>query len=142
MNQAIFKEQISQLQDQLGEIYCRVREARGMLEVLDERWGYNDPPIDVQYAYLGVKAVLKLGEEQVDKLESNLITLREGVTPLLPEYEDEFEDDDDDASEWDDDTQMELPFQDLERESISVKVSDKDLPAADGMYKTKINDAF
>ena len=136
MNQAIFKEQINQLQDQLGEIYCRVREARGILEVLDERWGYNDPPIDVQYAYLGVKAVLKLGEDQIDKLESDLIALREGVKPLLPEYEDGFEDDDDDASEWDDDTQMELPFQDLEREGISIKVSDKDLPAtADGMYR-------
>jgi len=136
MNQAIFKGQINQLQDQLGEIYCRVREARGMLEVLDERWGYNDPPIDVQYAYLGVKAVLKLGEEQIDKLESNLVALGGSVTPLLPEYEDGFEDDDDDASEWDDDTQMELPLQDLERESISVKVSDPE------EIKTKINDAF
>ena len=136
MDRETFKKQINQLQDQLGEIYCRVREARGILEVLDERWGYNDPPIDVQYAYLGVKAVLKLGEDQIDKLESDLIALREGVKPLLPKYEDEFEDDDDDASEWDDDTQMELPLQDLERESISVKVSDKDLPAAaDGMYR-------
>ena len=136
MNQAIFKEQINQLQDQLGEIYCRVREARGILEVLDERWGYNDPPIDVQYAYLGVKAVLKFGEEQIEKLESNLIALREGVTPLLPEYEDEFEDDDDDASEWDDDTQMELPFQNFEREAISINVSDQaDLARADGMYR-------
>ena len=136
MNQAIFKEQINQLQDQLGEIYCRVREARGMLEVLDERWGYNDPPIDVQYAYLGVKAVLKLGEEQVDKLESDLIALREGVTPLLPEYEDEFEDDDDDASEWDDDAQVELPFQDFDGEAISISVSGPE------EVKTKINDAY
>lgn len=136
MNQAIFKEQINQLQDLLGEIYCRVREARGMLEVLDERWGYNDPPIDVQYAYLGVKAVLKLGEEQIDKLESDLIALRNSVEPLLPEYEDEFEDDDDDASEWYDDAQMDLPFQDLEREGVSIKVLDPE------ETKTRINDAF
>lgn len=136
MNQAVFKEQVSQLQDQIGEVYCRIREARGILEVLDERWGYNDPPIDVQYAHCGVKSVLKLGEEQIDKLESNLIALRNSATPLLPEYEDEFDGDDDDASEWDDDTQMELTFQDYERESISVKVSDKDLSAeADGMYR-------
>ena len=123
MNQQILKKHVSQLQDQIGEVYCRIREARGILEILDERWGYNDPPIDVQYAYLGAKAVLKLGEDQIDKLESDLIALREGVTPLLPEYEDEFEDDDDDASEWDDDTQMELSFQDFEREGVSLDVS-------------------
>ena len=139
MNQAVFKERVNQLQDLIGEVYCRIREARGILEVLDERWGYNDPPIDVQYAYLGVKAVLKLGEDQIDKLESDLCTLRDNFKPLLPEYEDEFyddEDDDDDAPEWDDDAQMDLPFQDLEREGISIKVSDKDLPqAADGTYR-------
>ena len=135
----MFKQKVSQLQDQIGEVYCRIREARGILEVLDERWGYNDPPIDIQYAYLGVKAVLKLGEEQIDQLEHSLITLREGVTPLLPEYDDEFDDDEDvdeQASEWDVATQMVESIQDLEREGISIKVSDKDLPqAADGMYR-------
>lgn len=135
MNQAVFKEQVSQLQDQIGEVYCRIREARGILEVLDERWGYNDPPIDVQYAYCGVKSVLKLGEEQVDKLESNLIALRNSATPLLPQYEDEFDGDDDDASERDDDAQMELPFQDFERESITLTVSEGYAPTADGMYR-------
>lgn len=139
MNQAVFKERVNQLQDLIGEVYCRIREARGILEVLDERWGYNDPPIDVQYAYLGVKAVLKLGEDQIDKLESDLCTLREDFKPLLPEYDDEFDDDEDadeQTSEWHDDAQMGLPFQDLEREGISVKVSDKDLPqAADGTYR-------
>ena len=139
MNQAVFKERVNQLQDLIGEVYCRIREARGILEVLDERWGYNDPPIDVQYAYLGVKAVLKLGEDQIDKLESDLCTLREDFKPLLPEYDDEFDDDEDadeQTSEWHDDAQMDLPFQDLERESISIKVSDKDLPqAADGTYR-------
>lgn len=128
MDQATFKKQVSQLQDQIGEVYCRIREARGILEILDERWGYNDPPIDVQYAYLGVKAVLKLGEEQIDQLEHNLITLRNSTTPLLPEYEDGFEDDDDDASEWDDEAQMELSFQDFEREGISIEVSDTNFP--------------
>ena len=139
MNQAVFKERVNQLQDLIGEVYCRIREARGILEVLDERWGYNDPPIDVQYAYLGVKAVLKLGEDQIDKLESDLCTLREDFKPLLPEYDDEFDDDEDadeQTSEWHDHAQMGLPFQDLEREGISVKVSDKDLPqAADGTYR-------
>ena len=139
MNQAVFKERVNQVQDLIGEVYCRIREARGILEVLDERWGYNDPPIDVQYAYLGVKAVLKLGEDQIDKLESDLCTLREDFKPLLPEYDDEFDDDEDadeQTSEWHDDAQMGLPFQDLEREGISVKVSDKDLPqAADGTYR-------
>lgn len=135
MNQAVFKEQVSQLQDQIGEVYCRIREARGILEILDERWGYNDPPIDVQYAYCGVKAVLKLGEEQIDKLESNLIALRNSATPLLPIYEDEFDGDDDNASERDDDAQMELPFQDFERESITLTVSEGYAPTADGMYR-------
>ena len=131
MNQQVFKQHIYDLQDQIGEIYCRIREARGILEVLDERWGYSDPPIDVQYAYLGVKAVLKLGEDQIDKLESDLITLRDNFKPLLPEYEDEFyddEDDDDDAPEWDVATQVAESIQDLEREGVSVKVSDEDPP--------------
>lgn len=140
MDRETFKKQINQLQDQLGEIYCRVREARGILEVLDERWGYNDPPIDVQYAYLGVKAVLKLGEDQIDKLESNLIALREGVIPLLPEGELDdwgYDDDaDEQTSEWYDDAQMDLSFQDLEGEGISITVSDPQ------EIKTRINDAF
>jgi hypothetical protein len=131
MNQQIFKQHIYDLQDQIGEIYCRIREARGILDVLDERWGYNDPPLDVQYAYLGVKSVLKLGEDQIDKLESDLCTLRDNFKPLLPEYEDEFyddEDDDDDAPEWDVATQVAESIQDLEREGVSVKVSDEDPP--------------
>ena len=130
---------MNQLQDLIGEVYCRIREARGILEVLDERWGYNDPPIDVQYAYLGAKAVLKFGEDQIDKLESDLCTLREDFKPLLPQYDDEFDDDeyaDEQTSEWYDDAQMDLSFQDLEREGISISVSDKDLPqAADGTYR-------
>ena len=123
MNQQILKKHVSQLQDQIGEVYCRIREARGILEILDERWGYNDPPIDVQYAYLGVKAVLKLGEDQIDKLESDLIALREGVTPLLPEYEDEFGDIDEQSSEWYDDAQVDLPFQDEDGEGFSITLS-------------------
>lgn len=131
MNQQVFKQHIYDLQDQIGEIYCRIREARGILDVLDERWGFNDPPLDVQYAYLGVKSVLKLGEEQIDKFESDLITLRDNLKPLLPEYDDEFdddEDDDDDAPEWDVATQVAESIQNLEREGVSVKVSDEDPP--------------
>ena len=146
MDQDEFKQTISKLQDQVGEIYCKMREARGTLEVLDERWGYNDPPIDVQYAYLGVKSVLKLGENLADTLERDITALNQSVAPLLPEgqyfddWDDDDEDDDDDAdeqtSEWFDDAQMEPPFQDFEREGISIKVSDPE------EIKTKINDAF
>ena len=141
MDRDEFKQTISKLQDQVGEIYCKMREARGMLEVLDERWGYNDPPIDIQYAYLGVKSVLKLGENLADTLERDITALNQSVAPLLSEgqYFDDWDDDDDDdeqTSEWYDDAQMELPFQDFEREAISIKVSGEE------ETKTRINDAF
>jgi hypothetical protein len=123
MNQAIFKQQISKLQDSTGDVYCKIREARGILEIIDEQWGYNDPPIDVQYAYLGVKSILKLGEDLADKLEHDLTTLRNSVTPLLPEYEDEFGDIDEQSSEWYDDAQVDLPFQDEEGETVVITAS-------------------
>lgn len=126
MNQAIFKQQISNLQDKIGDVYGKMREARGVLEVLDERWGYNDPPIDVQYAYLGVKSILKLGEDLVDKLEHDITTLRNSITPLLPKYEDEFDGDDEQSSEWYDDAQMDLPFQDEGGETIVITASDQE----------------
>jgi hypothetical protein len=111
-----------------------------MLDILGERWGYNDPPIDVQYAYLGVQSVLKLGENLADTLERDITALRNSVAPLLPEdqYFDDWDDEDDDeqTSEWYDDAQMDLPFQDFEREGISIKVSDPE------EIKTRINDAF
>jgi hypothetical protein len=123
MNQAIFKQQINNLQDGTGDVYCKIREARGILEILDEQWGYNDPPIDVQYAYLGVKSILKLGEDLADKLEHDLTTLLNSVAPLLPEYEDGFEDDDEQTSEWYDDAQVDLPFQDEEGEAVIITAS-------------------
>ena len=126
MNQAIFKQQINNLQDKVGDLYCKMREARGILEVLDERWGYNDPPIDIQYAYIGVKSVLKLGEDLADQLEHELRTFHDSVSPLLPQYEDEFEDDDEQTSEWYDDAQMDLPFQDEEGKTIVITASDED----------------
>lgn len=126
MNQAIFNQQISKLQDSIGDVYCKIREARGILEVLDEQWGYNDPPIDVQYAYLGVKSILKLGEDLADKLEHDLTTLRDSVAPLLPEYEDEFDGDDEQSSEWYDDAQVDLPFQDEGGNTIIITASDED----------------
>ena len=141
MDRDEFKQTISKIQDQVGELYCKMREARGMLEVLDERWGYNDPPIDVQYAYLGVKSVLKLGENIADTLERDITALNHSVAPLLSEdkYFDDWDDDEDadeQTSEWHDDAQMDLPFQDFEREGISIKVSDPE------EVKTRINDAF
>ena len=140
MDQASFKQTIDQLQEQVGDIYCKLREARGILDILGERWGYNDPPIDVQYAYLGVQSVLKLGENLADTLERDITALRNSVAPLLPEdqYFDDWDDEDDDeqTSEWYDDAQMDLPFQDFEREGISIKVSDPE------EIKTRINDAF
>ena len=126
MNQAIFKQRINDLQDKVGDVYSKMREARGILEVLDERWGYNDPPIDVQYAYIGVKSVLKLGEDLADQLEHELTTFRNSVEPLLPEYEDGFEDDDEQTSEWYDDAQMDLPFQDEDGEGFSITLSTED----------------
>ena len=123
MNQAIFNQQISKLQDSIGDVYCKIREARGILEVLDEQWGCNDPPIDVQYAYLGVKSILKLGEDLADKLEHDLATLLNSVAPLLPEYEDEFDGDDEQSSEWYDDAQVDLPFQDEEGETVVITAS-------------------
>ena len=140
MDQTSFKQTIDQLQEQVGDVYCKMREARGMLDVLEGRWGYNDPPIDVQYAYLGVQSVLKLGENLADTLERDITALRNSVAPLLPEdqYFDDWDDEDDDeqTSEWYDDAQMDLPFQDFEREGISIKVSDPE------EIKTRINDAF
>ena len=140
MDQASFKQTIDTLQEQIGDVYCKFREARGMLDILGERWGYNDPPIDVQYAYLGVQSVLKLGENLADTLERDITALRNSVAPLLPEdqYFDDWDDEDDDeqTSEWYDDAQMDLPFQDFEREGISIKVSDPE------EIKTRINDAF
>jgi len=140
MDQASFKQTIDTLQEQIGDVYCKLREARGMLDILGERWGYNDPPIDVQYAYLGVQSVLKLGENLADTLERDITALRNSVAPLLPEdqYFDDWDDEDDDeqTSEWYDDAQMDLPFQDFEREGISIKVSDPE------EIKTRINDAF
>jgi hypothetical protein len=126
MNQAIFKQQINKLQDSTGDVYCKIREARGILEILDEQWGYNDPPIDVQYAYLGVKSILKLGEDLADQLEHDLTTLLSSVAPLLPEYEDGFEDDDEQTPEWDDDAQMDLPIQDEEGNTIIINASHAD----------------
>jgi hypothetical protein len=126
MNQAIFKQQINNLQDSMGNVYCKIREARGVLEILDEQWGYNNPPIDVQYAYLGVKSILKLGEDLADKLEHDLTTLRDSVMPLLPEYEDEFDGDDEQSFEWYDDAQVDLPFQDEEGKTIIVTASYED----------------
>jgi len=140
MDRAAFKQTIDTLQEQIGDIYCKLREARGILDILGERWGYNDPPIDVQYAYLGVQSVLKLGENLADTLERDITALRNSVAPLLPEdqYFDDWDDEDDDeqTSEWYDDAQMDLPFQDFEREGISIKVSDQE------EIKTRINDAF
>jgi len=140
MDRASFKQTIDTLQEQIGDVYCKLREARGMLDILGERWGYNDPPIDVQYAYLGVQSVLKLGENLADTLERDITALRNSVAPLLPEdqYFDDWDDEDDDeqTSEWYDDAQMDLPFQDFEREGISIKVSDPE------EIKTRINDAF
>ena len=140
MDQASFKQTIDQLQEQVGDIYCKLREARGILDILGERWGYNDPPIDVQYAYLGVQSVLKLGENLADTLERDITALRNSVAPLLTEdqYFDDWDDEDDDeqTSEWYDDAQMDLPFQDFEREGISIKVSDPE------EIKTRTNDAF
>jgi hypothetical protein len=126
MNQAIFKQRINNLQDKVGDVYSKMREARGILEVLDERWGYNDPPIDIQYAYLGVKSVLKLGEDLADQLEHELTTFRDSVEPLLPEYEDELGYADEQTSEWYDDAQMDLSFQDEEGETIIISASDED----------------
>ena len=123
MNQAIFKQQINKLQDSTGDVYCKIREARGILEVLDEQWGYNDPPIDVQYAYLGVKSILKLGEDLADKLEHDLTTFLSSVAPLLPEYEDELGYADEQTSEWHDDAQVDLPFQDEDGEGFSITLS-------------------
>lgn len=137
MNQAIFKQQINNLQDKVGDLYCKMREARGILEVLDERWGYNDPPIDIQYAYLGVKSVLKLGEDLADKLEHELRTFRDSVEPLLPQYEDEFEDDDEQTSEWHDDAQMDLPFQDEGGTGPTLTVSAEDDWETDGLHFTR-----
>jgi len=140
MDQASFKQTVDQLQEQVGDIYCKLREARGILDILGERWGYNDPNIDVQYAYLGVQSVLKLGENLADTLERDITALRNSVAPLLPEdqYFDDWDDEDDDeqTSEWYDDAQMDLPFQDFEREGISIKVSDPE------EIKTRTNDAF
>ena len=140
MDRASFKQTIDTLQEQIGDVYCKLREARGMLDILGERWGYNDPPIDVQYAYLGVQSVLKLGENLADTLERDIAALRNSVAPLLPEdqYFDDWDDEDDDeqTSEWYDDAQMDLPFQDFEREGISIKVSDPE------EIKTRTNDAF
>ena len=138
MDRASFKQTIDTLQEQIGDIYCKLREARGMLDILGERWGYNDPNIDVQYAYLGVQSVLKLGENLADTLERDITALRNSVAPLLPEdqYFDDWDEDDEQTSEWYDDAQMDLPFQDFERESISIKVSDPE------EIKTRTNDAF
>ena len=123
MNQAIFKQQINKLQDSTGDVYCKIREARGILEILDEQWGYNDPPIDVQYAYLGVKSILKLGEDLADQLEHDLTTLLNSVAPLLPEYEDELGYADEQTSEWYDDAQMGLPLQDEDGKEFSITLS-------------------
>lgn len=123
MNQAIFKQQINKLQDSTGDVYCKIREARGILEVLDEQWGYNDPPVDVQYAYLGVKSILKLGEDLADKLEHDLTTFLSSVAPLLPEYEDELGYADEQTSEWYADAQVDLPFQDEDGEGFSITLS-------------------
>jgi hypothetical protein len=99
-----------------------------MLEVLDERWGYNDPPIDIQYAYLGVKSVLKLGEDLADTLERDITALRNSVAPLLAEdiSFDDWDGDDEQTSEWYDDAQMDLPFQNEEGEELIIKVLPED----------------
>lgn len=116
MYRASFKQTIDTLQEQIGDIYCKLREARGMLDVLGERWGYNDPNIDVQYAYLGVQSVLQLGENLADTLERDITALRNSVAPLLAEDPDlyDWDGDDEQTSEWYDDAQMDLAFQDEE----------------------------
>ena len=116
MDQASFKQTTDTLQEQIGDVYCKLREARGMLDILGERWGYNDPNIDVQYAYLGVQSVLQLGENLADTLERDITALRNSVAPLLaedPDFDD-WDGDDEQTSEWYDDAQMDLPFQDEE----------------------------
>ena len=116
MYRASFKQTIDTLQEQVGDIYCKLREARGMLDILGERWGYNDPNIDVQYAYLGVQSVLQLGENLADTLERDITALRHSVAPLLaedPDFDD-WDGDDEQTSEWYDDAQMDLAFQDEE----------------------------
>jgi hypothetical protein len=45
---------------------------------------------------------------------------------LLPEYEDGFEDDDEQTSEWYDDAQVDLSFQDEVGETIIIGASDED----------------
>lgn len=115
--------QVNKIYDKIGEVYCRIREARGILEVLDERWGYNDPPLDVQYAYLGAKSILKTGEDLIDGLEGDVRTFYEGVEGLLPEPKLFFEDDDEQTPEWDDDAQMDLPIQDEEGNTIIISTS-------------------
>lgn len=141
MDRASFKETIDKLQEQVGDIYCKLREARGMLDVLEERWGYNDPNIDVQYAYLGVQSVLKLGENLADALERDITTLRYSITPLLPEdqYFDDWDDEDVDeqTSEWHDDAQMDLPFQDEEgaKPTLTVFTEEEEFPWADHEIK-------
>lgn len=116
MYRASFKQTIDTLQEQIGDIYCKLREARGMLDILGERWGYNDPNIDVQYAYLGVQSVLQLGENLADTLERDITALRNSVAPLLAEDPDfyDWDGDDEQTSEWYDDAQMDLAFQDEE----------------------------
>lgn len=138
MNQAIFKQRINDIQDKVGDLYCKMREARAILEVIEDRWGYNNPSIDVQYAYMGATSVLKLGEDLADKLEHELRTFRNSVEPLLPKYEDRFEDDDEQTSEWHDDAQMDLPFQDEGGTEPSITIStDGDYWETDGLHFTR-----
>ena len=144
MDRASFKQTIDTLQEQIGDIYCKLREARGMLDILGERWGYNDPNIDVQYAYLGVQSVLKLGENLADTLERDITALRNSVAPLLAEdqYFDDWDDEDADeqTSEWYDDAQMDLPFQDEEGAGPTLTVLTEEefpWPDTDGITFSK-----
>jgi hypothetical protein len=118
--------QINKIYDKIGEVYCRIREARGILEILDERWGYIDPPIDVQYAYLGTKSILKAGEDLIDGLEGDVRTFYKSVEELFPEPEYFFDGDDEQTPEWDDDAQMDLPIQDEEGNTIIINASHAD----------------
>jgi len=135
MDRASFKQTIDTLQEQIGDIYCKLREARGMLDILGERWGYNDPNIDVQYAYLGVQSVLKLGENLADTLERDITALRNSVAPLLAEdiSFDDWDEDDEQTSEWYDDAQMDLPFQDEEGAgpTLTVLTEEEEFPWAE-----------
>ena len=128
MDQTSFKQTMDKLQEQVGDVYCKLREARGMLDVLGDRWGYNDPDIEIQYAYLGVQSVLKLGEHLADTLERDITALRSSVAPLLAEdiSFDDWDGDDEQTSEWYDDAQMDLPFQDEEGEELVIKVLPED----------------